>query len=257
MIERSMEKYANSGRGAAADRAFWLKAYDGGSFAVDRITRADLQIKNLSTSIIGGIQPDRLAELHGLTSDGLLQRFLPVLVSSSAFPQDVNDSDIVDNYASLIRQLVALEPQKLFLAHDAIQPMEQLLLYLFDLEQSAGGISEPFEGFVGKLPGYAGSLALILALAAEPNRFTKAPIPAHAVEDAATLIKSFILPHAVEFYGSNTPAGEQLRSLASWILTNGKDRIVPSDLASNVASLKGKGLWFLMNSPRSPKESSL
>ena len=45
--------------------------------AVDRVTRADLQIANLSTSIIGGIQPARLAELPGLASDGLLQRFLP------------------------------------------------------------------------------------------------------------------------------------------------------------------------------------
>jgi hypothetical protein len=42
----SMEKYT-SGRASYADRAFWLKAYDGGPFMVDRISRPDAMIRNL------------------------------------------------------------------------------------------------------------------------------------------------------------------------------------------------------------------
>ena len=106
----SMEKYASSGRGPIADRALWLQAYDGGPYAVDRVTRPDLQIANLSVSILGGIQPARMAELHGLTSDGLLQRFLPVLISGSTFPADVVASQQAERYAELLRQLVELAP---------------------------------------------------------------------------------------------------------------------------------------------------
>jgi hypothetical protein len=56
----AMEKYA-SGRGSATDRAFWLQAYDGGFYSVDRVKRDDLIINRLSVSMIGGIQPARLA----------------------------------------------------------------------------------------------------------------------------------------------------------------------------------------------------
>lgn len=80
----SMERY-NAGR---SDRGFWLCAYDGGAHSIDRIKRGEIFIKNLSVSLIGGIQPARLAELQGLTSDGLLQRFVPVMMGSASLPQD-------------------------------------------------------------------------------------------------------------------------------------------------------------------------
>jgi hypothetical protein len=77
----SMQKYNSpGGSGSSADRAAWLQAYDGGSYEVDRIRRGELRIKNFSASVIGGIQPDRLAELKGIASDGLIQRFLPCVV---------------------------------------------------------------------------------------------------------------------------------------------------------------------------------
>ncbi len=69
----SMEKYGG-GKAANSDRAFWLEAYNSGSYVVDRIARGTLAVENLSASILGGIQPDKLAEIHGLTNDGLLQR---------------------------------------------------------------------------------------------------------------------------------------------------------------------------------------
>src|SRR5205807_2600292 len=43
----SMDKY-NSGRGAAKDRGFWLQAWNGGSYSVNRVTRDCYLIENLS-----------------------------------------------------------------------------------------------------------------------------------------------------------------------------------------------------------------
>ena len=60
-----MEKYSGSGRaGASANRAFWLKAWDGGRLVVDRITRGEIFVDNLSVSLIGGIQPAKLLEMQ-------------------------------------------------------------------------------------------------------------------------------------------------------------------------------------------------
>jgi hypothetical protein len=235
-----MEKYT-TGRGSFADRAFWLKAYDGGPFTVDRVSRADIRINNLSVSIIGGIQPSRLDELHGLTSDGLLQRFLPVLISNSWFPADCAVTSEAESYAKLLRRLAGLEPQKLFLAHDAVTAMTELRQYLHDLERASPGIADGFQSFVGKLPGVAGNLALILALADGAEYSSWAKVDKETVENVAALIQEFLLPHAFEFY-RKAHSIDRLQRLASWILTSGKTRIVASDLTVNVADYRGLGL---------------
>jgi hypothetical protein len=235
-----MEKYT-TGRGSFADRAFWLKAYDGGPFTVDRVSRADVRINNLSVSIVGGVQPSRLDELHGLTSDGLLQRFLPVLISNSSFPKDCAVTSEAEKYSKLLHRLAALEPKKLFLADDAVTAMTDLRQYLHDLELASPGIADGFQSFVGKLPGVAGNLSLILALADGPEYSPWAKVDKETVENVAPLIQEFLLPHAFEFY-RKAHSIDRLQRLASWILTSGRTRIVASDLTVNVADYRGLGL---------------
>jgi hypothetical protein len=241
-----MEKYA-AGRGSSADRAFWLQAFDGGPFTVDRVSRADLMINNLSASIIGGIQPARLAELTGLTADGLLQRFLPALLSESTFPIDRTVTSEAERYSAIIKAIVGIAPQKLLLTDDAVEIMETLRRDLHNLERASGGLAEGLQGFIGKLPGIAGSLALILTVAADPDSAMGARVQAPVVEDVSRLMHEFILPHGFEFYRTTEAAsgGERLQRIASYILTGGKSRILPSNLAANVAGMRGITLWEL------------
>jgi putative DNA primase/helicase len=78
----SFERYSS---GASA-RAFYLTSWNGGPSLKDRVGKgasddtAEIRVENLALSQLAGIQPDRLAKLRDLTSDGLLQRFLPVLM---------------------------------------------------------------------------------------------------------------------------------------------------------------------------------
>jgi hypothetical protein len=64
-----------------SDRAFYLECFDGnGRYIYDRIGRGTIEIENCTLSIIGGIQPSRIAPLirnatHGIVDDGLIQRF--------------------------------------------------------------------------------------------------------------------------------------------------------------------------------------
>jgi hypothetical protein len=67
------EKYSSGSRSAWADRGFWLQTCDGGPYT-GRIGRGETHVSNLSVSLLGGIQPAKLIESRGLTSDGLLQR---------------------------------------------------------------------------------------------------------------------------------------------------------------------------------------
>ena len=59
----TMDKY-NGSKGASADRAFWLRSFNGGQFAVNRVCGAAI-IDNLSVSMLGGIQPEPLRKIAG------------------------------------------------------------------------------------------------------------------------------------------------------------------------------------------------
>lgn len=63
------------------DRAFYLECFDGnGHFVYDRIGRGTIDVKHCTLSVIGGIQPSKIATLvreaiKGTADDGLIQRF--------------------------------------------------------------------------------------------------------------------------------------------------------------------------------------
>jgi len=231
-----MDRY-NKATHATSDRAFWLKAWDGGPYLVDRISRPSDFVENLSVSVLGGIQPDRLAELKGLTSDGLLQRFLPVMMGEASFTLDepVNQNA----YSTLIRELVDLPPQHLTMTDNARGKIDDLRLHLFKLEKASGGIGKGFQSFIGKLPGYTGRLALVLHLSEFPNeRFIGGKI----AENVCRLVLNFLIPHAFEFYTLGE-TGDQLKRLASYVLTCGKDRILASDLTTNIRDFRGLSLF--------------
>lgn len=251
----SMEKYAG-GKGSAADRAFWLKAFDGGAFMIDRIQRGELWVSNLSVSLIGGIQPARLAEMHGLSSDGLLQRFIPVMMSAPHFPDDQPAGHRGSSYDALVSSLLELPLplptglngiRSVVFSDDARPIVEKMQRHLFDLEQTSGGLASGFQGFVGKLAGLYGSLCLVLHLAENVRGGRLTHVSAETAANAARIVRDFVLPHAFEFYRSSETStdGDRLQKIASWLLTSGKTRFVASDFTTNVACLRGLGLFDL------------
>ncbi|EIE50326.1 transposase IS116/IS110/IS902 family protein [Citreicella sp. 357] len=71
----SMDRYSGGG-----DRPFWLEAYGGRSYPVDRKSSPEpIIVDHLTVAVLGGTQPDKLARLLVNTDDdGLLARFLTV-----------------------------------------------------------------------------------------------------------------------------------------------------------------------------------
>jgi hypothetical protein len=64
--------------GGGSDRPFWLEAYGGRSYTVERMSRPPVNIPRLTIGVLGGIQPEPLKTLLIKTDDdGLLARFLP------------------------------------------------------------------------------------------------------------------------------------------------------------------------------------
>jgi hypothetical protein len=69
----NFDRYGGNG----SDRAFFLEAYGGRCFRVDRVKRPDpINVRHLSIGVMGSIQPDRIAAVTCGPDDGLASRFL-------------------------------------------------------------------------------------------------------------------------------------------------------------------------------------
>ena len=56
---QSFQRYSSG-----SDKPFWLEAYGGRAYTVERVGREPVAINQLLLSIVGGIQPDKLEALY-------------------------------------------------------------------------------------------------------------------------------------------------------------------------------------------------
>ena len=163
----SFERYGN---GAAA-RAFYLRGWNGGVYLKDRVGQgpkdkyAETRVENLAIGVLGGIQPDRLSKLRDLTDDGLLQRFLPVLMR----PAERGDENypvakVEMEYERLIQSINGASANTYVFAQDGEPVRKRVLDRLYELEHG-GAFSPEMGGAIGKLKGYFSRLALTLQIA--------------------------------------------------------------------------------------------
>lgn len=234
----SMDRYSGGG-----DRPFWLEAYGGRSYAVDRKNSPEpILIDHLSVAILGGTQPDKLARLLVKSDDdGLLARFLTI------FPDPVHLSrpDRQIDSAKLqtaFERLRSLQPD---IADDGnkvpiVMPFTELAaqaLHEFrgecrKWEAEAIGL---LKGHIGKMPGLVVRVACVLAYldwAAVPS----APFP-HQIDEshvgrACYLVGGHWRWHAFRAYGAAEPPEEirNARKLAAILQRENTPRLSARDI---------------------------
>jgi len=163
----SFERY-NAGQ---SSRGFYLSSWNGGPFSKDRIAKgprdpaAEIHVDNLALCVLGGIQPDRLAKLRDLTSDGLLQRFLPVLMAPAERGNEYHPVAAAgSDYEHLIRAINDAQPQDYHFSDDALEVRDRVSDYLHKLEK-VDGFPSALIGAIGKLKGYFARICLVLHVA--------------------------------------------------------------------------------------------
>jgi len=237
-----------------ASRSFFLSCWNGGPFVKDRVGQgardenAEIRVENLALGVLGGIQPDRLAQIKDLTSDGLLQRYFLVAMRSpvrgdESHPVNTAESD----YAKLIQSLHLAQPREYAFGPKAAVVRGRVLDRLFRLEQLEG-FPDALIGAIGKMRGYYGRLALVLHLAnecaANPNGTAFAfstDIAEDTAEGAEKLLFNFLLPHVFGVYDVIASGGkhrEIIRAIAGFILAEDKNRIRLSDFTAGVRKLR-------------------
>ena len=90
----------SSGHGQAAkNRGNWLQLYDGGPYQIDRILRGSILVQNWGASILTASTPSGLADqMKHLPEDGLIQRFIPVIVGPMNHCADGDAGAAQDNW---------------------------------------------------------------------------------------------------------------------------------------------------------------
>lgn len=197
----------------ASDRAFYLECFDGnGSFVYDRIGRGTVFIESCCLSLIGGIQPSKLAPLvrgaiTGALDDGLVQR-----LQLAVWPDDDREWSLVDRWpnqaakdrvSAVFQELVTLpdtQRQALRFSLEAQELFNEW--YTEHMREIRSGDAHPaLQSHFMKMPQTIAGLALLFELIEGGRNAVNIEAAARAL-DWADYLKS----HACRLYGAATNA---------------------------------------------------
>lgn len=203
----SFDRYSPGGR------EFWLEAYGGRPFVIDRknLTKGPMMISFNGVSVCGGIQPEKLASaLLSNVDDGLVARFLWAWPDKS--PR-IGRPRIAANMADLENAFRRLDSLPWGVDAEGRQvavtlPLSDEAADIFEMWEADNSkvdehASALFKSFVGKMNG----VVLRLALVAEYIRWawTAGAEPAEVSVDsliaAADFVDSYAKPMAERVYG--------------------------------------------------------
>ena len=255
----AMDKY-NGGKGAQADRAFWLRSFNGGQFALNRVGRGAAIIDNLSISMLGGIQPEPLRKIAGESvDDGLLQRLFPIMLRTAKMGRDEPMPPVNSNYRTLIENLHRLSPPG-FLGAGVLEFDEGAQVIRRDLEarhldlQSLETINGKLSSHIGKYDGLFARLCVVWhcvehienTMLCDAPDFENDGLPRTVTEGTAQRVADFLhrflLAHALAFYSGVLGLSDdhdRLTAIAGHILTHKLENITNRDVQRGDRTMRG------------------
>ena len=197
---------------AGSDRQFYLEAYSGGSFSIDRIRRGEMVVPDLYINIIGGIQPSvarKLFDTGDGGDDGFLDRFGLI-----AYPDLPDDWTLVDRWPdAAVRKafnaacdlLVTTDWANVLHMEEGSKPFVRFspeAQDIFDdwlkahMRALPATAESAIGGFMGKARGLLCRLALVLHLTSwasgvEPDAKT---VSVATLGQALTLLETYLVP---------------------------------------------------------------
>jgi hypothetical protein len=205
----SMERYNN--RAGNSNRAFYLQAYNGGQYVLDRVGRGPFRFENLSMCVLGGIQPEVMRSIAADSlEDGLIQRIIPVMLRDAEAGKDVPGGPAGARYDKLVARLREAEPPPEPLQFDDAARVirEGLERKHIRLVRYYAGFNKRLAAHIGKYDGLFARLCLLWHYIEGAETLVVKEGTAHRV---AQFMHQFMLPHAAEFYTSILGVASALR----------------------------------------------
>lgn len=233
--------------GKGGDRAFWIEAFGGRSYTVERVKHdgKPIQIDHLAVSVLGGIQPDRFESLmKSGDDDGLTARFLYV------WPKRIPPKrpDCLPNRGAALRAFRKLSSLTLTGNDPVNGDGEHVTLTLtsdaadlFQNWREQHAENEPegrYASWWGKCPGMVLRVALILQhlwWSAENDYAQLEQISLSALDASLRLMENYLKPMAQLVYYGNAESLETVHAanLAREILKRKPQTINARDVYRN------------------------
>ncbi|WP_201281600.1 YfjI family protein [Methylosinus sp. Ce-a6] len=200
-----------------SERAFYLESFNGdGQFTYDRIGRGTILIENCTLSMIGGVQPARIAPLvkgamTGERDDGLVQRLQlvtwPDHISSWTWTDRIPSARARERYDQAFRDLhqfaQGLDEKAIFGFAPKAQDMFRQWMTEIQTEARSGKLASALESHLLKMPKTVASLALIFHLVDGGRDAIGAEATGRALDFA-----DYLRSHANRLYSAGAVAAE-------------------------------------------------
>jgi hypothetical protein len=200
------------------DRSSWTQSYEAGYYRRDRVGDGDTLIRNYAVAINGNMQPKVFREfLKALSPDGLLQRFIPVIVRTEEVKLNSPIPEMLTSkpaYDFMIRRIFGASEQTYRLDPEAYAVFRAFQEWFHQVmrDERLLATSSEYMGALAKLEGTCARLILIWQLIENPDQLT---IGAELAHRAIEFTKTFVLPSIQHCYGEI--GGLTEGSMAYWL----------------------------------------
>jgi hypothetical protein len=195
----NMQRYSGG-----SDREFWLEAWDGKSFVVERLNRPPIAVPHLLVGVVGGFQPDKMCRSFEGDADGVYARFLYAWPKEPPFAKPANSvEEIEPEVINALTRLVRLPdhageafvPRDVALAPEALEAFAAFAAFAHQGKDELDGREREYfckgTAHVLRLAGTLAFLDWSWAGGPEPQEIER-----RHVEGAATLFREYYWPHA-------------------------------------------------------------
>ena len=230
------------------DSEFWLTAWNGDAYLVERMNRPSVYVEHLLIGLTGGIQPDKAARVFADADDGMYARFLFSWPEEPKWRPLSNDVQEVDGvlYITLERliKLSGDNPENiqigyLRLSEEALGIFERLRRHVHEERAALDGKERDW---LCKIPAHAlrlsGTLTLLEWALAAGDRAEPTEINGDLMQGVCDLLLNYFWPHAratmrligLSDYHANA------RRVLKWFRAKGVDEVSREDIRRDALS---------------------
>jgi Protein of unknown function (DUF3987)/Primase C terminal 2 (PriCT-2)/Bifunctional DNA primase/polymerase, N-terminal len=230
------------------DRSAWVKSYEANRYEMDRVGAGSIYCDNFAVSIYGNIQPKVYWQsVDRLSADGLLQRFIPVILRTrnwgvgQPLPDYLTNIDAWENTVRLAFSL----PKTLYkLTPDAFEHYREFQHWYNESKQDevllqAGDV---YLTAYGKLEGLVGRLALVWHIIESPFSQT---VSGDLMRRVVAFVRGYVIPAFRYAFGDNNQGSFDQWVIEHIIQHSDRSTITLSEIKRSARRpLQGMTIWL-------------
>jgi hypothetical protein len=217
------------------DNEFWLEAWNGGAYTVERVGRPPIVVKHLLVGLVGGLQPDKLVRSFKGDLDGMYARVLFAWPADPPYRPLTNEvAEVEPEIVNALSRIIDLAsgqeedftPRHIALSPEAVGALERFRKFQHQSKDALDGREREWwaksPAHVLRMAGTLCYLGWAMVGGPEPER-----IDVEHVQAAIRLVRDYFWPHArasLRQIGLSERHANARRVLR-WIKANGRDEV--------------------------------